>query len=131
MFPGFDEGLHYDFRVDPYEPSRVWFTSNFIAFNTGDGIFGKATNKKVICPPQSISLTFNEDGKVIKYTGGYVMDKTIGNSGGLGGIFGPLYAIGRGLPFPEARPYRASALFRFFQFLGYVGGKIKELTTKK
>ena len=128
MFPGFDEGLFYDFRVDPYEPSRVWFTSNFIAVNSGDGPFGKATGKKVVCPPQSVSLTFSKDGKVIKYTGGYVMDKTIGNSGGLGGIFGPLYAIGKGLPFPEARPYSKSILFRFFSFVGNVAGKIQQIT---
>jgi hypothetical protein len=45
------------------------------------------TGTEVVCPPQTLSLTFNEAGKVVKYTGGYVMDKTVGNSGGLGGEY--------------------------------------------
>jgi hypothetical protein len=92
-------------------------------------VLTQATGKKVVCPPQAISLTFNEAGQVTKYTGGYVMDKTVGNSGGLGGIFGPLYAIGRGLPFPEARPYRKSTAFRLFGIVGNVAGKLRKLTS--
>ena len=33
--------------------------------------------------------------------GRYVMDRDIGTTGGLGGLYGVLHAIGRGLPFPE------------------------------
>jgi hypothetical protein len=80
-----------------------------------------------VCPPQSISLTFNEEGKVTKYTGGYVMDKTVGNSGGLGGIFGPLYAIGKGLPFPEAQPYKKSLQYRI---VGFIGPLLQKLSSK-
>jgi len=61
--------------------------------------FGKATGKRVVTPPQAISLTFNEKGQVLRYTGGYVMDRTLGNTGGMGGAFGPLYAVGKGFPF--------------------------------
>lgn len=111
MFTKIKEGLFYNFYVDPYQHNRVWFTTRLICKNDGDGFFGKATNKIVNCPPQSISLTFDQDGKVILYTGGYVMDKTIGNTGGLGGVFGILYAIGKPLPFPEAQPYRKSFKF--------------------
>jgi len=108
-----------DFRVDPFQPNRVWFTANFEATHTGDTkLFGKATGRRVICPPQAISLTFNADGKVVRYTGGYVMDKTLGNSGGMGGAFGPLWAIGKGFPFPEAKPYSPSIQFRIFSFIG-------------
>ena len=39
--------------------------------------------------------------------GGYVMDRRQGNTGGLGGLLGPFYAIGKPLPFPEAQPYAA------------------------
>lgn len=39
-----------------------------------------------------------------------VMDRRIGNTGGLGGIYGILYAIGKPLPFPEARPWKMSFL---------------------
>jgi len=127
MFPDLAKGLYYEFRVDPYEYNRVWFTATFKALHSGDGPFGKATGIYVECPPQSVSLTFNEDGKVTKYTGGYVMDKTVGNSGGLGGIFGPLYAIGKGLPFPEAKPYSKSIQFRLFSFFGSL---IQKLSSK-
>ena len=131
MFPGFDEGLYYDFRVDPYETNRVWFTAVFQATHSGDGPFGKATMKEVECPPQSISLIFNKEGKVTKYTGGYVMDKQRGNSGGLGGIFGPLYAIGKPLPFPEARPFSPSLQYRAFNFIGTLATQFSKVIAKK
>lgn len=115
-FPDIYKNLYYHFNIDPYEPNRVWFTSRLITNHQHDGPLGKATFKKIDCPPQMNSLTFNADGKVTKYTGGYVMDKTIGNTGGLGGLFGILYAIEQPLPFPEAQPYRKSFMFRFFEF---------------
>lgn len=126
MFPGFDNALYHDFRVDPYLPNRVWFTARFSAVHSGDGPFGKATGVLVTCPPQTISLTFNEEGRVTKYTGGYVMDKEIGNSGGLGGIFGPLFAIGRPLPFPEARPWTPSIQYRLFNFVGNLAASLSK-----
>ena len=118
MFPNIDKGIYYNFYVDPYENNRVWFTARMRCCHTGSNSFGSATNINVDCPPQVNSLSFNDHGKVIKYTGGYVTDRTIGNTGGLGGIFGILYAIGRPLPFPEARPYRKSWQFRTFSFFG-------------
>jgi hypothetical protein len=39
---------------------------------------------------------------------GYVIDRRAGNTGGLGALFGIMYAIGHPLPFPEAKPYRRS-----------------------
>ena len=118
MFPNIDKGIYYNFYVDPYENNRVWFTARMRCCHTGSNTFGSATNINVDCPPQVNSLSFNEQGEVIKYTGGYITDRTIGNTGGLGGIFGILYAIGRPLPFPEARPYRKSWQFRTFSFFG-------------
>jgi hypothetical protein len=56
----------------------------------------KATNKKVESPPQSCSMCFNDNGECTQLTVGYVMDKTLGNTGGLGGVYGILYAIGYG-----------------------------------
>lgn len=123
-FPDFSPGFH-NFYVDPVQPNRVWYTSRFTGTNTGDGTLGKATGKFVECPPQSVSLTFNAKGEVTLYTGGYVMDKLEGNSGGMGGIFGPLYAIGRGLPFPEAQPYRKSVQYQIFQFVGNLASKLQ------
>ena len=46
---------------------------------------------------------------------GYVMDKQLGNTGGLGGVYGILYAIGYGLPFPEAQPWQKSVQYDLFQ----------------
>ena len=66
------------------------------------------TGKRVEMTHQTNSLTFNEKGQVTKYTIGYAMDKDLGNTGGLGGIFGILYALGKPLPFPEAQPWRKS-----------------------
>lgn len=130
MFPRFDEGLYYDFRVDPYQNNKVWFTASFSAVHSGDGPFGKATGKLVTCPPQAISLSFDENLKCTKYTGGYVMDKQVGNSGGMGGIFGPLYAIGKPLPFPEARPWSPSIQYRLFNTLGALATKLSSFRSK-
>ena len=72
-FPDLNSG-YCDFRVDPFRPNRVWFTSFFAATHTGEGtIFGKPTGKSVESPPQTMSLSFNEDGQVTFFTGGYVM----------------------------------------------------------
>ena len=50
--------------------------------------------------------------------GGYVVDKNIGNTGGLGGVFGMLHAVDKGFGFPEAKPWRPSFRLRLFTFLG-------------
>lgn len=45
----------------------------------------KPTGRKLDSPPETYSCTFNEQGKCIKLTGGFVMDAMQGTSGGLGG----------------------------------------------
>ena len=47
-----------------------------------------------------------------------MVDKNVGNTGGLGGVFGLLHAINRGFSFAEARPWKPSLRFRLFTFLG-------------
>eukprot|EP00747_Dinoflagellata_sp_TGD_P000171 gnl/TRDRNA2_/TRDRNA2_100229_c1_seq1.p1 gnl/TRDRNA2_/TRDRNA2_100229_c1~~gnl/TRDRNA2_/TRDRNA2_100229_c1_seq1.p1 ORF type:complete len:204 (+),score=25.10 gnl/TRDRNA2_/TRDRNA2_100229_c1_seq1:26-613(+) len=126
-FSGFDLGTafpdmkasYYGFRVDPFEPNRVWYDSRANGTHTGT-LAGrvKPTGKKVISPAQAQSFTFNEQGKVTKLTVGVVMDRTLGNTGGLGGVFGLFYAVGSPLPFPEANPWKMSKRYRFFTFLG-------------
>lgn len=114
----------YHFRVDPYETNRVWFTSRTTGTHTGTlaGRF-EATGTRVECPPQALSMTFNEKGQVTKVTVGVVMDRTLGNTGGLGGVFGLFYAIGSPLPFPEAQPWKMSKRYKFFQFLGRLANR--------
>lgn len=123
MFPDMNLGIH-NFHVDPLSPNRVWYTVRFSATNSEDGPFGKASNIQVDCPPQTNSLTFNEQGLITKYTGGYVVDKDVGNSGGMGGLFGPLYAIGKAFPFPEAQPYKKTWQFKAFNFVSSIAQKV-------
>mmetsp|Transcript_8112 Transcript_8112/g.20837 ORF Transcript_8112/g.20837 Transcript_8112/m.20837 type:complete len:313 (-) Transcript_8112:1194-2132(-) len=130
----------HHFRVDPFEPNRVWFTTRMTAVNTGP-MMGDPTGIRVISPPQASScrydwssmkhatkkspsnaiqsntiqcIRFNTSGKCDDLTVGYVMDRRQGNTGGLGAVFGILNAIGRPLPFPEARPYKRSWRFSLF-----------------
>ena len=115
---------YYHFRVDPYETNRVWFTNRTTGPHTGKlaGRF-EATGTRVECPPQALSMTFNAEGKVTKITVGVVMDRTLGNTGGLGGVFGLFNAIGSPLPFPEARPWKMSKRYRLFQWIGRLASR--------
>eukprot|EP00435_Cladocopium_sp_Y103_P037222 s1307_g9.t2 len=110
----------HDFRVDPYDPSRVWFTARSMGTNLGaiPPLIAEATNKAFESPPEACSLRFNGQGQVVEYTAGYVIDRRQGNTGGRGGLLGPLYAIGKGFPFPEAQPYEWSWQRKLFTWLG-------------
>ena len=59
-----------------------------------------------------------------KYTIGVVMDRQLGNTGGLGGLYGILYAIGKPLPFPEATPWKPSRRYQLFQAIGNLASQI-------
>lgn len=65
-------------------------------------------------PPQTASLLFSEQGTLRAFTMGYVMDRLQGDTGGLGGAFGLLYAIGCLFPVPEGKPWRPSWQLRLF-----------------
>ena len=73
---------------------------------------------------QAMSFTFNEAGLLTYFTGGYVIDRRLGNTGGIGGVFGMMHAIGKTLPFAEARPFSLSYRYRFFLLLDTVGRTI-------
>ena len=122
----------YDWRVDPYEPNRVWFTIRTTGTHTGAFKFGRATyaatGSTITGPPECCSYTFDkvnlggtghahrressrivpikcgdgprldhpshtaclprlfvQDGKVTSFTGGYVMDNRVGNTGASAG----------------------------------------------
>lgn len=124
-FPDFN-GEFYGFHVDPFEGNRVWYTARGRGTNSGPlpPFAPTPTGKTVINPPQACSLTFNEQGLVTKYTIGYVMDREVGNTGGLGGLYGVLYAIGRPLPFPEAQPWQISPQYALFQQFGNLASKL-------
>ncbi|XRB03451.1 GONST5 protein [Pycnococcus provasolii] len=114
-FPDINANFH-NFWVDPFEPGRVWYVTRATATHTGT-LAGAIppTGIRVDSPPQANSMTFNVDGQCTQLTVGYVLDKQLGNTGGLGGVFGILYAIGYGLPFPEAQPWEKSWQYALFQ----------------
>lgn len=72
MFGGAEPDLtHY--RVDPYDPYRVWVDvrseGTFEDDDDGDGFE---------TPPQSLSFTFDDNGFCTRITGDAVMDPTVG-----------------------------------------------------
>ena len=92
---------------------RVWYFSRAELKHEGTLRFGKveypATHKKVVHTPQVFSFSFDNEGRVYKFTGGYPVDRTVGNAGGLGGLFGIVHAIGAELPLgPESKPWKPS-----------------------
>eukprot|EP00186_Timspurckia_oligopyrenoides_P005034 CAMPEP_0182441792 /NCGR_PEP_ID=MMETSP1172-20130603/791_1 /TAXON_ID=708627 /ORGANISM="Timspurckia oligopyrenoides, Strain CCMP3278" /LENGTH=196 /DNA_ID=CAMNT_0024636327 /DNA_START=234 /DNA_END=824 /DNA_ORIENTATION=- len=96
------------FIVDPVEPNRVWFITRGGGTHSGPLRLAPnqvilPTNKKVMNPPQASSLLFDENGKCYTLTAGYTMDKRIGNTDGLGALFGILKAIGKPFPVREAQ----------------------------
>mmetsp|Transcript_3765 Transcript_3765/g.12277 ORF Transcript_3765/g.12277 Transcript_3765/m.12277 type:complete len:210 (+) Transcript_3765:223-852(+) len=110
------------FNCDPLEPGRVWLFSRTTGTFTGDfgGGMMKPNSKAFELPPEVISVTFDPAGKVKRFTIGAVVDRMQGNSGGLGGVFGILYAVGKPLPFREARPWKKSFSYRAFEFFGRI-----------
>ena len=123
---------YHHLRVDPFEPSRVWYTARAVGTHTG--AFAKtlpATGKRVESPPQSCSMCFDEQGACTQLTVGYVMDRQLGNTGGLGAVFGILYAIGYPLPFPEAQPWSSSWQYTAFRTgSGVLQGLLKAIAPR-
>jgi len=124
-FPDLAGNMH-DFRACPITPGRVWVTTQIAGTNTGDSMLGSATGTRVVTPPQAVSVVFDERGKIVRFNIGYPMDRTVGTTGGLGGIFGLLYGIGKGLPFPEAQPWTMSKRYRLFNIVGGVLRKLRK-----
>ena len=128
-FPDFQSEF-YGFHVDPFEGDRVWYTARGTGKNTGPLLpfvpEASGTGKKVVNPPQVCSVTIDHaTGLITKYTIGYVVDRTVGNTGGLGGLYGILYALGRPLPFPEANPWKKSVQYDLFQKIGGILQKLQ------
>ena len=120
-FPDLDPKYHL-FRVDPFDEGRVWFHSRSSATHT-EPLMGKpATGKKLELPPQCFHIDFTGEG-LVKEIGFYVIDRRVGNTGGLGGAFAFFYGTGNPLPIPECQPYKPSKRFRLLNFVGKLGAK--------
>lgn len=124
-FPDLDANYHF-VRVDPFEHNRVWWFTRSIATHSGPLLGKEPTGTVLELPPQANSFVFNEEGKIKEMTIGYVLDRRVGNTGGLGGIFGFLYGVGQGLPIPECKPYKPSLRFRLFNFIGSVASRFRK-----
>jgi len=110
---------YFGFNVDPTEPNRVWFFSRAKFVHKGVLQFGKMkiepSYKTIDITPQVFSVSFDKEGKVYKFTGGYPVDRSAGNCGGLGGLFGIIQNIKPNvLPFPEGRPWKPSMEWDIF-----------------
>ncbi len=74
-FPDLDEN-YSNFRVDPYDPYRVWYDVKATGTLTGE-IMGKDPDgSRFIGPPEAASMTFDDAGFCTRMTGGAVMDPT-------------------------------------------------------
>jgi len=96
-FGGTFDGGYSNFRVDPYDPYRVWVDCRGSGMRTGilagkEGGVGSEYRYKG--PPEVSSFTFDDDGFCTRITTGAVVDPTDCNTGGLGGIAGIRYATG-------------------------------------
>jgi len=105
----------YNFNVDPLEPNRIWCMSRGMYEHLGTLNFGPnkfpPTGKQINLPPQVFSMSFDESGRCYKLTGGYCVDRTCGDTQGLGGMFGIITALGGSLPFPEGKPWKHSLMW--------------------
>ena len=105
----------FNFCVDPLEPNRIWCMTRSKYEHLGTLQFGPssfpATGKGICLPPQCFSMSFDEAGRCYKLTGGYCVDRSVGDTQGLGGMLGIITALGGSLPFAEGRPWRRSLLW--------------------
>lgn len=107
--PDFDARYH-DFRADPDDPMRVWCTMRVCGTHTGPLRFGGVTAEPkdpptaFESPPEGVSLRFTPDGRLRELTTGYPLDRRVGSTRGLGGLFGILEGLGCPLPAPLTRP---------------------------
>lgn len=125
----------YGFSTDPHEPHRVWFFIRTTGSATGTlNFFGKAIKPKspvavVQGAPEICSYTFDADGRCTAFTGGYVADRRVGNTGGLGAVFGILHALGAPVPKPGSLGFMVASLVR--KVVGAWSGLVAALTGKK
>ena len=123
-FPDLDYRAH-DFRLDPKDPLTVRFTARTVGTMRGELRLRSETLEpngvRMQCPPEAISMTFDRDsGKLTKLCSGFVMDRLVGNTGGLCGVQAAATVAGK--PPSEWEVYPPSAvLARFF------GRSVKQL----
>jgi hypothetical protein len=110
----------FGFTVDPLQPNRVWFMGRSKAVQIAPFAGVEPVPGQVVeLPPQCFHMDFNGQGKITRF-GFATADRLQGNAGGLGGVFGYFYAVGRPLPFPEAKPFEPTWQYKAFNAVGTV-----------
>lgn len=126
------KGNHFSFTVDPVEEGRVWWLTRPVGTFTREYMGAKATGEVCVAPPQTMGVLIDHDGRVSHCALGGPMDRSAGNTGGLGGVFAFWYFVGKPLPMPECYPYQKSIQFRFLSWLGsLVGNPAVSKTTEE
>ena len=108
------------FTQDPTDPDRYWGIirvegTHTAALNAGSTI--PPTNKRMVVGPQVVSVTFDDQDKISRYTGGYIADVRDGKTGAFGAMFAVLTAIGVPAPTPGGK---------VFKVLNWIGSKSKD-----
>ena len=106
VYEGFpDLKMHLaEFTRDPVEENRYWSILRVEGTHTQPQASGtgtppyKPTNNKLDVGPQCVSVTFDAEGRVSRYTGGYVVDRTQGKWGMNGAWFAISKTVGGFLP---------------------------------
>ena len=107
-------------RGDAPEKPTIW--RRVLMTSVG---FRIAETTAVETPPQAMGVVFNAAGRVAKINVGAVMDRTSGNTAGLGGLFGFLWFVGKAPPAPEYQPYKRSWQFALLAKMAPLLTKLK------
>ena len=122
-FPDFDFRSH-DFRIDSQDPMTVRLTARTTGTMRGKLRLRNEelapTGKQMVCPPEAISITFADDGRVSKICSGFALDRQVGNTGGQCGVMAAA-TIG-GSPPSDWEIYPATTVLGRF-----IGRPIKQL----
>jgi len=109
------------FSQDPDEPNRFWSVIRVKGTHTGDLDLGSAkvppTNNKMVVGPQAVSVTFDDNNKVVRLTGGYIADVRDGPTGREGAMFAVMKSVGVPTPDPNGR---------LVKVLNWLGAKRKD-----
>lgn len=88
-FPDWDYRAH-DYRIDSENSMTVRLTARTVGTMRGELRLRSEVlppnGQALSCPPEAISITFSDEGKVTKLCSGFVMDRLVGNTGGLCGV---------------------------------------------
>jgi len=123
--PNIDYQLQ-NYRVDAYNPYRVWVDTRprgLRISEIGDFKLPKDVSSSMYrAPPEAMSFTFDDDGFCTRITGGAALDPLLGNTGGLAGVYGALYATGT--PLNPLKSRTSNVFWNRVQksILGNIGG---------